>query len=32
MLVFPSIFLTVTVLAMISLGDVLRDTLDPKSR
>jgi oligopeptide transport system permease protein len=32
MLVFPSIFLTVTVLAMITLGDVLRDTLDPKSR
>lgn len=32
MLLFPSIFLTVTVLAMISLGDVLRDTLDPKSR
>ncbi|MCV2395325.1 ABC transporter permease [Actinotalea sp. M2MS4P-6] len=32
MLVFPSIFLTVTVLAMITLGDVLRDTLDPQSR
>ncbi len=32
MLVFPSIFLTVTVLAMITLGDVLRDVLDPKSR
>lgn len=32
MLVFPSLFLTVTVLAMITLGDVLRDTLDPRSR
>lgn len=32
MLIFPSIFLTVTVLAMITLGDVLRDTLDPKGR
>jgi oligopeptide transport system permease protein len=32
MLLFPSIFLTVTVLAMITLGDVLRDVLDPKSR
>jgi oligopeptide transport system permease protein len=32
MLIFPSIFLTVTVLAMITLGDVLRDVLDPKSR
>lgn len=32
MLVFPSLFLTVTVLAMITLGDVLRDTLDPKGR
>lgn len=32
MLVFPSLFLTVTVLAMITLGDVLRDVLDPKGR
>ncbi len=32
MLIFPSLFLTVTVLAMITLGDVLRDTLDPKGR
>ncbi|WP_066586615.1 ABC transporter permease [Cellulomonas timonensis] len=32
MLIFPSIFLTVTVLAMITLGDILRDTLDPKGR
>ncbi|WP_250445405.1 ABC transporter permease [Actinotalea sp. C106] len=32
MLVFPSIFLTVTVLAMITLGDILRDTLDPRGR
>lgn len=32
MLVFPSLILTVTVLAIITLGDILRDTLDPKSR
>ncbi|RMI13965.1 ABC transporter permease [Cellulomonas triticagri] len=32
MLLFPSIFLTITVLAMITLGDVLRDVLDPKGR
>ena len=32
MLLFPSLFLTVTVLAMITLGDVLRDVLDPKGR
>ena len=32
MLLFPSLFLTVTVLAMITLGDVLRDGLDPKGR
>lgn len=32
MLVFPSLFLTVTVLAMVTLGDVLRDTLDPQGR
>lgn len=32
MLIFPSIFLTVTVLAMIALGDTLRDVLDPKGR
>ncbi|MGF3052913.1 ABC transporter permease [Microbacterium sp. YY-03] len=32
MLLFPSLFLTITVLAMITLGDILRDTLDPKGR
>lgn len=32
MLLFPSLFLTITVLAMITLGDILRDTLDPQSR
>lgn len=32
MLLFPSIFLSVTVLALISLGDILRDALDPKGR
>lgn len=31
-LVFPGLFLVVTVLATITLGDVLRDTLDPKAR
>lgn len=32
MLVFPGLALVVTVLATITLGDVLRDTLDPKAR
>ncbi|WP_300010253.1 ABC transporter permease [Pseudonocardia sp.] len=32
LLIFPSAFLTVTVLAFISLGDALRDALDPKLR
>ena len=32
MLLFPAIFLTVTVLAVITLGDVLRDVLDPRGR
>ncbi len=32
MLVFPALFLTITVLALISLGDILRDALDPKGR
>ena len=32
LLIFPSIFLTLTVLAFISLGDALRDALDPKLR
>lgn len=32
LLVFPSIFLTVTVLSLITLGDILRDALDPKGR
>ncbi|MEJ5914518.1 ABC transporter permease [Pseudokineococcus sp. 1T1Z-3] len=31
LLLWPSLFLTVTVLALISLGDVLRDVLDPRS-
>lgn len=31
-LVFPGLALVVTVLAMVTLGDVLRDTLDPKAR
>lgn len=31
-LVFPSIFLTVTVVSLILLGDALRDALDPKGR
>jgi oligopeptide transport system permease protein len=32
MLLFPSIFLSLTVLAFILLGDVVRDALDPKLR
>lgn len=32
MLVAPGVVLTVTVLAMITLGDVLRDVLDPRGR
>lgn len=32
MLVFPSIFLLVTVMSLIMLGDILRDALDPKGR
>ncbi len=32
MLFFPSVFLSLTVLAFIMLGDVVRDALDPKNR
>jgi oligopeptide transport system permease protein len=32
MLAFPSLFLSLTVLAFIMLGDVVRDALDPKNR
>ncbi|SDP37184.1 oligopeptide transport system permease protein [Nakamurella panacisegetis] len=32
MLVFPSVFLTVTVLSLIALGDLLRDALNPRTR
>lgn len=32
MLIFPSIFLSVTILAFIMLGDAVRDALDPKLR
>lgn len=32
LIIFPSIFLSVTVLAFIMLGEVVRDTLDPKGR
>ena len=32
MLFFPSLFLSLTVLAFIMLGDVVRDALDPKNR
>jgi oligopeptide transport system permease protein len=32
MLFFPSLFLSLTVLAFIMLGDVVRDALDPKLR
>jgi len=31
-LIFPSLFLTVTVVSLIMLGDILRDALDPKGR
>ena len=31
MLLFPSVFLSLTVLAFIMLGDVVRDALDPKT-
>lgn len=31
-LIFPAVFLTVTVVSLIMLGDALRDALDPKSR
>jgi ABC-type dipeptide/oligopeptide/nickel transport system permease subunit len=30
LLIFPSLFLTITVLAFVMLGDALRDSLDPK--
>ena len=32
MLIFPAVFLSVTVLAFIMLGDAVRDALDPKQR
>jgi oligopeptide transport system permease protein len=32
MLLFPSLFLSLAVLAFIMLGDVVRDALDPKNR
>ena len=32
MLFFPSVFLSLAVLAFIMLGDVVRDALDPKNR
>jgi oligopeptide transport system permease protein len=32
MLLFPGVFLSVTVLAFIMLGDAVRDALDPKLR
>jgi oligopeptide transport system permease protein len=32
MLIFPSVFLSLTVLAFIMLGDVVRDAFDPRSR
>jgi oligopeptide transport system permease protein len=32
MLLFPSLFLSITVLAFILLGDAVRDALDPKLR
>jgi oligopeptide transport system permease protein len=32
MTLFPSLFLSVTVLAFIMLGDAVRDALDPKLR
>lgn len=32
MLLFPGLFLSITVVAIIALGDLVRDTLDPRSR
>ena len=32
MLFFPSVFLSLAVLAFIMLGDAVRDALDPKTR
>ena len=32
MLLFPGLFLSVTVISVIALGDLLRDTLDPRNR
>ena len=32
MLLFPSLFLVLTVLSFIMLGDAIRDALDPKMR
>ena len=32
MLLFPSLFLSLTVLAFIMLGDAVRDAFDPKGR
>lgn len=32
MLFFPALFLTITVVSLITLGDILRDALDPKGR
>jgi oligopeptide transport system permease protein len=32
MLLFPGVFLSVTVISVIALGDLLRDTLDPRNR
>ena len=32
MLLFPSLFLSATVIALIALGDLLRDALDPRTR
>jgi oligopeptide transport system permease protein len=31
-LIYPSIFLTVTVLAFVMLGELIRDALDPRAR
>ena len=32
MLLFPGLYLSVTVISVIALGDLLRDTLDPRNR
>lgn len=32
LLIFPALFLSLTVLALVTLGDILRDALDPKGR